>query len=123
MAENKLGEDKLPLSYLAIKNKTIDKITLETDIGAVDFTVVAGIDHNGEHYAILQPVELLPGMEEDDAFVLKVSFHNEKSDKYEFVLDEKIIDAVFNKYDEMYDKEMNESQSMSEEEEKKNGRK
>ena len=40
-----------------------DIVTLSTAEGEdIDFVEIAGIAHEGKFYAILQPVELLPGM-------------------------------------------------------------
>ncbi len=44
-----------------------DIITLTTADGEeVDFVEIAGIAHDGKFYAILQPVELLDGMDDDE---------------------------------------------------------
>ena len=44
---------------------------LSADGEEIDFVEIAGIALNGKFYAVLQPVELLEGMEEDEALVLK----------------------------------------------------
>ncbi len=80
-------------------------ITLMSATGEeIDFIEVAGIAYKGNFYAILQPVELLEGMNDDEALVFKVSRNEDGSDKFEIVLDDDIIDAVFAEYNILLDK-------------------
>ena len=79
-----------------------DIVTLMTESGEeVDFVEIAGIAHNGKFYAILQPVELLEGMEEDEALVFEVVRNADGSDGFNVVLDDEIIDAVFKEYNRL----------------------
>ena len=81
-----------------------DIITLLSATGEeIDFVEIAGILHKGNFYAILQPVELLDGMEDDEALVFKVSRNADGSDKFEIELDDEIIDAVFAEYNRLLD--------------------
>jgi hypothetical protein len=81
-----------------------DIVTLMNDQGEeIDFIEIAGIAHKGNFYAILQPVELLPGMEEDEAIVMEVTRDEEGNDKFSLVLDDEIIDAVFEQYNKLLD--------------------
>jgi hypothetical protein len=81
-----------------------DIITLLSATGEeIDFVEIAGILHKGNFYAILQPVELLEGMEDDEALVFKVSRNEAGEDKFEIVLDDEIIDAVFAEYNRLLD--------------------
>jgi uncharacterized protein YrzB (UPF0473 family) len=81
-----------------------DIITLLSATGEeIDFVEIAGILHKGNFYAILQPVELLEGMEDDEALVFKVSRNADGSDKFEIELDDDIIDAVFAEYNRLFD--------------------
>lgn len=68
----------------------------------IDFIEIAGIAYKGEFYAILQPVELIEGMDDDEALVFKVTRDEEGNDKFEIELDDAIIDAVFAEYDILY---------------------
>ena len=82
-----------------------DIITLTTADGEeVDFVEIAGIAHNGKFYAILQPVELLEGMDDDEALVFEVVRNADGSDGFNVVLDDEIIDAVFEEYNRLLDK-------------------
>jgi len=73
----------------------------------IDFVEIAGIAHQGNFYAILQPVELLEGMSEDEALVFKVSRDENGNDKFEIELDDDIIDAVFTEYNRLLDEAQN----------------
>ena len=83
------------------KEKCKDNIvTLMTESGQqVEFVEIAGIAHQGKFYAILQPVELLPGMMDDEALVFRVSRGADDSDRFEIELDDETIKAVFEKYE------------------------
>ena len=79
-----------------------DIVTLLSATGEeVDFVEIAGIAHNDNFYAILQPVELIEGMEDDEALVFKVTRGENGNDKFEIELDDEIIDIVFKKYNEL----------------------
>lgn len=81
-----------------------DIVTLLSANGEeIDFVEIAGIAYRGNFYAILQPVELLEGMEEDEALVFKVSRNTDGTDKFEIELNDEIIDAVFAEYNKLLD--------------------
>lgn len=101
---NKFGGEGVPASIDHMQNDEDDVITLMTAEGEeIDFVEVAGIAYRGNFYAILQPVELLDGMEDDEALVFKVSRGKEGEDKFEIELDDAIIDAVFDEYNKLLD--------------------
>ena len=82
-----------------------DIVTLLSANGEeIDFVEIAGIAHKGKFYAILQPVELLDGMDDDEALVFEVSRGEDGEDKFSIVTDDEIIDIVFEKYNELLDK-------------------
>ena len=79
-----------------------DIVVLQTPDGEdVEFVEIAGIAHKGEFYAILQPVELLEGMEEDEALVFKVTRDEEGNDHFQIELDDEVITAVFEEYNRL----------------------
>ena len=83
-----------------------DIVTLTNAEGKeVDFVEIAGIAHGGNFYAILQPVELLEGMDDDEALVFKVKRGADGEDKFEIELDDEIIEAVFAEYNRLLDAE------------------
>ena len=102
--EKKFGGEEIPESIDHMQNDDDDVITLMTAEGEeVDFIEVAGIAYRGNFYAILQPVELLDGMEDDEALVFKVTRGKDGEDKFEIELDDAVIDAVFAEYNKLLD--------------------
>ena len=88
--------------------KDDDIVTLIGQDGEeIDFVEIAGIAHKGKFYAILQPVELLEGMDDDEALVFEVGKNPDGSDKFEIVSDDEIIDAVFQEYNRLLDESTN----------------
>ena len=82
-----------------------DIITLRSANGEdIDFIEIAGIAHEGKFYLIMQPVELLDGMDDDEALVFEVSRGEDGEDKFSIVTDDEILDIVFEKYNELLDK-------------------
>ena len=82
-----------------------DIVTLLSKDGEeIRFIEIAGIAHKGNFYAILQPEELIPGMNDDEALVFKVTRGEDGQDKFEIELDDEIINAVFKTYYELLDK-------------------
>ncbi len=87
-----------------MENYEDDIITLTTADGEeVDFVEIAGIALDGSFYAILQPVELLEGMDEDEALVFKVTRNKDGEDNFEIELDDDIIEKVFEEYNRLLD--------------------
>lgn len=85
-----------------------DIVTLRSQTGEdIDFIEIAGIAYEGSFYAILQPVQLLDGMADDEALVFKVVRGEDGNDIFEIVLDDNIIDGVFEQYGILYDKAHN----------------
>ena len=81
-----------------------DIVTLLSASGEeIDFIEIAGIVYNGNFYAVLQPVELLEGMEDDEALVFRVTQNEQGEDKFEIELDDEIINAVFEEYNRLLD--------------------
>lgn len=81
-----------------------DIVTLRSATGEdIDFVEIAGIAYKGNFYAILQPVDLIEGMEDDEALVFKVSRKEDGEDKFEIELDDEVIDAVFAEYNRLLD--------------------
>jgi hypothetical protein len=72
-------------------------VLMTTDGEEIEFVEIAGINLDGKFYAILQPVELIPGMEADEALVFSRE-RDADEDKYNIELDDEIIDKVFEEY-------------------------
>ena len=87
-----------------IIDKEDDVITLLSSDGEeIDFVEVAGIALTTGYYAILQPVQLLDGMDDDEALVFKVTRDPNGNDNFEIELDDEIIDKVFAEYNRLLD--------------------
>ena len=85
-------------------NEQDNIITLHTVDGeAIDLVEIAGIAYGDGFYAILQPVELLEGMEEDEAVVFKVTHNEDGDDEFQLELDDGIVDAVLAEYNKLVD--------------------
>ena len=102
--EEKLQDENLPESMEHMENDDDDIVTLLSAEGEeIDFVEISGIAYKGSFYAILQPVELLDGMDDDEALVFKVTRGKDGEDKFEIELDDSIIDAVFAEYNKLLD--------------------
>ena len=89
-----------------------DIVTLRSADGEdIEFVEIAGIAHKGNFYAILQPVELLEGMNEDEALVFLVSRDEEGNDRFEICLDDEIIEAVFAENNRLLDNAQEENEN------------
>ncbi len=102
--ELKLNDEELPESMEHMEEDDDDIITLlSADGEEIDFVEIAGIAYKGAFYAILQPVELLDGMDDDEALVFKVTRGKDGEDKFEIELEDSVIDAVFAEYNKLLD--------------------
>lgn len=85
-----------------------DIITLTSENNEeIDFVNIAQIVYQSKIYAILQPVELLDGMDEDEAFVFEVVTDEEGQNSYTIVTDDEIVDEVFSRYNQLLEEELN----------------
>lgn len=79
-------------------------ITLQSANGEfIDFTAIAVIIYKGRQYAIMQPTELIEGMDDDEALVFKVTVGQDGASSFEIELNDQVIDAVFDEYNRLYD--------------------
>ena len=86
-------------------NENDDIVTLTSADGEeIDFVEIAGIAYKGKFYAILQPVELLDGMDDDEALVFQVT-RGAEGDQFSIEMDESIIDGVFAEYNRLLDEQ------------------
>ena len=76
---------------------------MSTDGEEIDFHEIAGIALESGFYLILQPVELLPDMTEEEAFVFAVTEQENGDSKYDLVIDDEIVNAVFEEYYRLLD--------------------
>ena len=79
-----------------------DIITLTSENNEeIDFVNIAQIVYQSKIYAILQPVELFDGMDEDEAFVFEVKTDEEGQNSFTIVTDDEIVDEVFSRYNQL----------------------
>ena len=98
-----IGEEESTLLDMLLDESNNDNIWLQSAAGEkLEFVQVAVIPLDGKLYAILQPVVLLEGMAEDEALVFSIE-GEAGEEQLIIVLDEAIIDRVFEIYDAMYD--------------------
>lgn len=95
LGDNIFGKNKGP--------EADDYIVLKTASGEeIKFEEIAGINYNKTFYGILRPINVIQGMSSDEALVFKVSRFGDEQ-KYEIVMDDDIIDAVFKEYYRLLD--------------------
>ena len=103
MADENVKDELPPFDELEETSDDDIVTLLSADGEEIDFVEIAGIAHKGNFYAILQPVELIEGMDDDEALVFKVSRGKDGEDKFEIELDDSIIEAVFAEYNKLLD--------------------
>lgn len=82
-----------------------DIVTLTTDEGEdIQFNIVTEIALGDDFYAIMQPVKPLEGVEADEALVFRI-IEEDDGDEYELVIDDEILDGVFDCYNAMCEEE------------------
>lgn len=96
-----MSENKIPTEILEDDDEVI--VLMSADGEEVEFVEIAGINLHGKFFAILQPVELLEGMDDDEALVFEVVRAEDGSDKFNIVIDDEVIDAVFDEYNKLLD--------------------
>jgi len=88
------------------KDEDDNYITLTSSDGEeIEFIEIAGIAYNNNFYAILQPVELLDGMDDNEALVFKVSKNRDGTDNFEVEVDDDVTEHVFQIYYDLLDAE------------------
>ena len=85
-----------------------DIITMVSDKGVeVDFVELADIEHDGKLYLVAEPVEPLEGSDETFPLVFLVEENGDDA-KLSMELDEDIVDAVLQKFEELWEQSQNE---------------
>ena len=87
-----------------------DIIFLQNEKGEqIGFEQIAIIPLHEKIYAILKPVEKMEGVGEDEGLVFSIEDSNEGGQEYlSLVVDEKIIDDVFDVYEDLIKDEVDE---------------
>lgn len=75
-----------------------DRVTLTTVEGEdIDFDIVGEVALGDEFYALMQPIKPLEGVADDEALVFRI-IETDGGDEYELVIDDDILDSVFDAY-------------------------
>ena len=83
--------------------KNNESLVLVSEDGEeVAFEQIALVPNNGNLYIILKPVQPMEGVSEDEGLVFLI---NEDMKRFEIVVDEEIIDRVFDVYDALLEAE------------------
>ena len=77
-------------------------VLVSEDGEEVAFEQIALVPNNGSLYIILKPVQPMEGVSEDEGLVFLI---NEDMKRFEIVVDEEIIDRVFDVYDALLEAE------------------
>lgn len=76
-----------------------ETITLYDEKGnPVEFYEVACVEYQGEFYALMCPKEPMEDLADDEALIFKVKEVDEEDVSFEQVMDEDVLQAVFNEY-------------------------
>ena len=76
-----------------------DVIVLTTADGRdIRYNNLAGIRHKGDYYAVLEPIDHIDGVDPGELLLFKVVPAGNGDYNYSIVLDDKILDAVWKKY-------------------------
>ena len=71
----------------------------------VSFEQIALVPLQGKVYAILKPVTPLDGMTEDEVLMFSIETNEDGEEYLDLVVDDEIIDAVFDIYSELVEAE------------------
>ncbi len=93
--------EKNPMDRLLDVNDSDPIILYGEDGQEIAFEQIALIPLNERLYVIMQPVELLEGMADDEALVFEITEQDDEP-VLSVVLDDEVIDAVFEKYDILF---------------------
>lgn len=104
--ENNKKNDLVEISILdaLLDPKNDDTITLTDDENnQFEFDQVAVVPHENEIYALLTPHDHIEGIGEDEAVVMKVYTNENGEEVLESIVDDKLLDVIFDKYYKMFD--------------------
>ncbi len=88
---------------LFVDNAVID--LYDEDDNCVQFFEVAGIEHEGKYYEMLQPVEPNEHIAEDEVVFMECDFNAETGETdFKPVIDEALLTEIFGKYTTAYEK-------------------
>lgn len=104
--ENKNNKELVEISILdaLLDPENDDTITLTDDENnQFVFDQVAVVPHENNIYALLAPHDHIEGIGEDEAVVMKVFTNENGEELLETIVDDKLLDVIFEKYYKMFD--------------------
>ena len=105
MEENGIEATENPIDMLFDENNN-DPIYLYSEKGEIiGFDQIALIPQKASTYAILKPIKPMEGVGEDEGLVFEIKTDSEGKEYLMLVVDEKVIDDVFEVYDELCESE------------------
>ena len=95
-----------PIDALLDQEST-ENVFIKNNLGyEMELKQICVLTLDEDTYAILQPVKLLKGMEENDALVFEITVDTDTNESsIAIVKDEDIIDEVFDAYEELLEEE------------------
>lgn len=82
-----------------------DIVTLTTEEGEdIQFEIITEIALGDEFYALMQPVKPLEGVAADEALAFRI-IEAEDGDEYELVVDDELLDSIFDSYNAMIEED------------------
>lgn len=100
----KLSEVYRPMDNNYMEQENIVALTDE-DGNEVEFEHIMTLEYNKKSYVLLVPITEMEDVEEDEMIILEITTDAEGNDVYAGIEDEKIMEAVFNKYLEIVESE------------------
>ena len=100
-----------PIDALFDENNSDPIVLLSEEGEEISLEQIALIPIEEKTYAILKPITPMEGIGEDEALVFSIEVNQEMGDEFlMLVVDEKIIDAVFDIYDDLVDSQYTKKQ-------------
>lgn len=91
-------EEKNPIDLLLSPENTDNIVLYDEEDKPTEFEQIAIIPLNNTVYAILKPVEEMPGIAEDEAIVFEMVEDEENGDLLNVVSEEDVVNQVFEEY-------------------------
>ena len=91
-----------PIDALFDANNSDNIVLYNEKDEPIEFEQIALIPQNDLVYAILKPAAKLEDVADDEAFVFEIVEDEENGDIIKLVEDDKIIDAVFEEYNKLF---------------------
>lgn len=71
----------------------------------VEFVALAGIPYKGEYYVVMQPTKSYEDLSEDEALVFRVTRDRDGNDRYDIVLEDRLLEQLHKEYEKLLDEQ------------------